>query len=352
MQKIQKIEMMDIVLKFTGVVQQSNLKEFEIQAIEYIDGINTDLNTDEDFMNAKDAIKSCKETETKIKSALDKSIMSMEEVAAVRLLAESIEEKIRKTRLMLEKKVKTESALRKEEITSAGIKEVSEFLSASEVAHAIIVDSVEIINATKNKRSIVKLKEAVSIVVDAKKKQIKDLETLYLSNFAVIHEQEKEYPGLFPDIKKMAISPIEVVEAQISSRVSEFKFKVQQKKIADDKAKAEKELAETLKVEAAKKAKAEEELAEKIKVEAGSDTPSADVSSEKDTQTSPTMTAPSFDSPSPAPPAFADVPDVVIVGEATVREATVIIKCVASMKQEVIEAIKAINGVTFVSEGS
>lgn len=221
---MKSLETKELVLKVTGEVQASNIKEFQKEALQHIANIKTELVTDQDFAEAKQVVKSCKVVEDRIANAVNQAVMSMETVAEIRTIAEKLRDKFRDTRLMLDKKVKSEEALRKSEITTGAVDEISKHLDASQVAHGFHVDIGAINDAIKNKRSLEKMKEAVAVEVDSQKQKIDDLEKLFLLNLTSIQNTEKEYPGLFPDAKRLALSPEEVVQAQIESRVNKFKF--------------------------------------------------------------------------------------------------------------------------------
>lgn len=249
-----------LILKVSGEVQASNIKEFEVDILAGIENIKTDLVTDQDFAEAKEAAKSCKTLESWLDNALEEAVLSMQTVAEVRQIADRLKIKLRNTRLDLSKKIKAEEAARKQEIVNEGITNVQECLKDSPVKHAMSVNTVAINDAIKGKRSLEKMREAV---VDAAFNQIEAitlLERLFLSNSKLIQDTEKEYPGLFPDVKVVALSPVEVVEAQIESRVNKFKFDLQQKQEAERKAKEAAELKAKQEAEAKAKEEAESKL--------------------------------------------------------------------------------------------
>ena len=253
---MQELESKELILKVTGEVQASNINEFNEKALAYIADINTNLVTDQDFAEAKQITKSCKIIEDRIENALQAAVMSMETVAEVRRIAGKLQIKLRETRLDLDKKVKSEEAKRKSEITSGAIERVNKHLKNSKVQHAFSVDSIAINGAIKNKRSLAKMQEAVDEAAVSQIFAIDELETLYLKNLATIQKTDKEYPGLFPDYKRIAISPTEVVEAQIDARVNKFKFDQQEKERKEKEAaeiKAKKEAEEKRLVETATK---------------------------------------------------------------------------------------------------
>jgi hypothetical protein len=337
------IQSTELILRVTGEVQASNIKEFETQALLYIDQIKTELVTDQDFAEAKQVVKSCKVAEDRIANALQQAVMSMETVAEVKAIAEKLQVKLRDTRLMLDKKVKTEEVLRKNEIVNAGIKKVTDHLEESQVQHAFSVDIAAIKDATKNKRSLDSMRESVTAVADEQIVKINDMETLYLENFVTIQKTEAEYPGLFPDAKRIAVSSAEVVEAQISSRVNKYLFDMQQKKEAERVAKEETERKEAERI-------AREKAEKEVKEDTALLEPPSFAQQEEEPE------PPSFantEYSDPEPPSFTtqSEPEQTTI-DLRVKEVTVMVRITASDKERIIQEIRSIAGVSFVTSGS
>ncbi|MFP3491021.1 hypothetical protein R0K20_25910, partial [Staphylococcus sp. SIMBA_130] len=76
----------------SGMVESSNLKEFEAAARATLANIKTDLKTDQDFSDAEKAVKFCKEVEARLKATKDQVIGQMVSVDEVVRLLESLDE--------------------------------------------------------------------------------------------------------------------------------------------------------------------------------------------------------------------------------------------------------------------
>ena len=240
------VENKQLVLRITGSVQQSNLKEFESAAMSVIAGIKTELKTDDDFAEAENNIKSCKLIEIRVGQARNDALQSTKEIADLVDAVERIERKFRDTRLTLERQVKTEKEKRKSEIITEAVRKIEADAFASPAKHGFSINFQAINEAMKGKKSIAKMREAVGAIVEVEKQRLVALECDYLANISAIEQSEAEFPGLFPDKKNLALSNPEVVAAQIESRVTSYKYK---QKVKED---AARELAE-------RKAKEEEE---------------------------------------------------------------------------------------------
>jgi len=227
------VENKQLILRITGSVQQSNLAEFERNAMSVIATIKTDLQTDDDFATAEENIKSCKLIEIRVGQARNDALQSTKEIADLVDAVERIERKFRDTRLILERQVKTEKEKRKSEIVAESVRKIEKILSVSRVKHGFSVNFQAINEAVKGKKSITKMREAVGEVFEAEKQRLIALEGDYLINIAAIEQSEAEFPGLFPDKKNLALSDPEVVTAMIESRVTNFKYQQEMKAKAE-----------------------------------------------------------------------------------------------------------------------
>ena len=308
------IEGKELVLRITGEVQSSNLSEFEKDALEVIENINTDLDTDQDFVEAEQNIKSCNLIEIRIHNARQAALNSTEDIATLITTTERLEAKFRETRLGLNKKVKTEKGRRKSEIINKAMGQFADLIYNSDVKHAFTLNTEAFNNAVKNKRSLEAMQKAVDEVVESEKTLLYELGKTFSTNLIDIKQAEVNYPGLFPDKKNLAVSSHEVVAAQIESRISTFKYKQEMK----EKAEREKaEEAEKFKQEMKDLAVSSHEVVQEY------------VSPEKDIST------PSFIMP-PLPPTT------------PTHELTVLV--VSANIQAVVDKINSIDGVTVVDQ--
>jgi len=256
---MKELEGTELVLRITGAVEQSNLKEFETQALEVIAGINTTLETDEDFSTAEANIKACQTMENRIATARNTALANTAEIAELIATTQRLEAKFRDTRLNLNGKVKTEKQRRVNEIVNHATLTLDSLLKISSARHGFAIDRTAITNAVKGKKSLAKMQEAVDAVVDAEEKRLMEIETNFIRNLERINQSESEWPGLFPDKQNVALSAPETVEAMITGRVSDHRFKMAEKARKEQEEKERKE-----RVEAELKAAAEAKEAARI----------------------------------------------------------------------------------------
>ncbi len=104
-----------------GQVIASNLVAFRERAMAVIGNINTDPRTDEDFADAEKTVKWCREVETRISGAKQNALGQTGDIDALFRALDEVSEFARKTRLTLEKAVKT----KKDEIRAGRIRAAS-----------------------------------------------------------------------------------------------------------------------------------------------------------------------------------------------------------------------------------
>lgn len=115
--------MFDLILSTESHVLSTNITDFEKQADQFLSTLTVKFETDEDFAAAKEEVKTLKEVEDKIRSAI-KSAQSGE-IAALITSAENIAERFRQERLARDKLVKLKESEIKENIVNTAFENIS-----------------------------------------------------------------------------------------------------------------------------------------------------------------------------------------------------------------------------------
>ncbi len=230
------LEKHKIVLEITGQVVASNLADFEAKASAVIAGIRTELVTDDHFAEAENNIKSCETVELHLAQAKLDIIQQSKSIADAIATIDRIDARFSEKRLVLKKLVVSEKEKRKNDIISEYRKRIDTLVAASPVAHGFTVDTQEFRNAVKGKRFVAKMEESCGAIVESMKERLSQLENSYAIAIATIEEKEKDFPGLFPDKRTLALKGIADVDVVIESRVLRFQQSIREK---EEKAKAE-----------------------------------------------------------------------------------------------------------------
>jgi len=160
-----------LVVRASGVVETSNLKEFEAIARATLAKINTDLQTDNDFADAEKAVKFCADVEKRLDGARENVLGQMQTVDEVVRSIDAIKEETRQIRLKLSSAVKSQKESRKLEILTAARAAYSKFYNALESALEVEAGGIAITLsngngpdfgwAMKGKRTISSLNDAM-----------------------------------------------------------------------------------------------------------------------------------------------------------------------------------------------
>ena len=164
-------------LHVEGRVLASNLDAFKAGAEAFIARLPKpeELQDDQDFANAEQAVKACADAESRIRAAKDAVLAQMADVDSILRTADGIHDSIRAARLALDKVVKSEKESRKAGIVQAGVAEVMAHIAginASLGQHAIGVAASltsEIGASIKGKKSLASMRDAVAGAVAEQK---------------------------------------------------------------------------------------------------------------------------------------------------------------------------------------
>lgn len=115
--------MFDLILSTESRVLSTNIADFEKQADQFLATLTQKFESDEDFVAAKEEVKTLKEVEDKIRAAI-KSAQSGE-IAALITSAENIAERFRQERLARDKLVKLKESEIKQNIVNTAFENIS-----------------------------------------------------------------------------------------------------------------------------------------------------------------------------------------------------------------------------------
>lgn len=215
-------------IQIKGEVTVSNLPQFKAAAETFISKINTDLKTDEDFVNAEETVKFCDETEKKLESAKAAAIGQTASIDELMRTIDFIKESIRSKRLTLEKLVKTQKESIKTNIINDAYRLcvdhqssiAAEFKNISFASLASLSrQSFE--TACKNKRTLASLHNAVDTEVAAIKIKLDDLARVIRKNLTHLPDDI----SLFRDLQSIITKPEDDFKLLIESRMTEQKRK-------------------------------------------------------------------------------------------------------------------------------
>lgn len=206
----------------------SNLVEFRQGAELLIGSIKTDLQTDEDFANADEAIKWLSDGEKKIDSAIEQAMSRtgpLEEL--VRTLKDVQQNLMRNTRLKLNKQVEAQKVNRRNQIVAQAEGKFGSFLDGVNGEFASVKVNVgnvrpDFYSAIKGKKSFDSMISACNDALAKAKIEVNEVAAKVRKNLALITEQ-KEYDFLFQNKQQLAFLESDHLDLTIKNKIAEYK---------------------------------------------------------------------------------------------------------------------------------
>lgn len=242
-------------IELTGMVTASNLKLFEQSALAVIDSVKTTLQTDQDFADAKKAVKWCGDVEEAVAAAKKQALSQTQTIDELFSSLDRVSAHARETRLKVDKLVKAQELLVKTNIKQKAEQALIDHVAAiNKTLGKVVLPNVaaDFAGAMKNKRTIASLQDAVDTELARAKidaSQAADGIRLNLTSFA---ELAAEHAFLFNDIHHLVTKANDDLVTLIKFRISEHQ------KAEEEKAEAQREQIrkeELQKIEDAAKAK-------------------------------------------------------------------------------------------------
>ena len=259
-----------LVVRASGMVEASNLGEFEAIARATLAKINTDLQTDTDFADAEKAVKFCTDVEKRLDGARENVLGQMQTVDEVVRSIDAIKEETRQIRLKLSKAVKDQKESRKLEILTAARAAHGKFYNALERALEDEAGGIPITldeskgpdfaGAMKGKRTISSLNDACDDLLARTKIELNETAEIIRGNIRQLNENAGEYKFLFRDFGHMSQFSAESFAGVMNGRIAGHKqaehdrLEAERAKIrAEEEVKARREAEATAQKEAAER---------------------------------------------------------------------------------------------------
>ncbi|WP_207285182.1 YqaJ viral recombinase family protein [Pseudomonas sp. FW300-N2A2] len=303
-------------IELTGMVTASNLKVFEQSALAVIDSVKTTLETDQDFADAKKAVKWCGDVEEAVATAKKQALSQTATIDELFSSLDRVSAHARETRLKVDKLVKAQELLVKTNIKQKAEQALADHIAAiNKTLGKVVLPTVasDFLGAMKNKRTIASLQDAVDTELARAKIDASQSADSIRLNLTSLAELAADHAFLFSDIQQLVIKANDDLVTLIKFRISEH-----------EKAKEEK-------AEAARKRIREEEL-KKIADEAAEKLAAATVVAEPAPAATPASVvsvSPARYAPTAAAPAVSATPQKTEVLQAEVYDLEALIKAVA-----------------------
>jgi putative phage-type endonuclease len=234
-------------IEVTGMVTASNIDAFKSHALAVFEGINKDLQTDEDFSDAEKTVKWCKDVEDKLEAAKQHALSQTADIDALFRAIDDISAEARRVRIDLDKLVKT----RKENIRI-------EIMREAETAFAAHVSTInarlgkvqlpavktDFAGVMKGKKTVQSLRDACDTELARAKIEASLLSESIGANVNSLRELAKGFEFLFMDAQTICQKQNDDLVLLIKSRIADHK--------AAEQARIDAEVAKQLEAEKAK----------------------------------------------------------------------------------------------------
>lgn len=234
-------------IELTGMVTASNLKVFEDSALAVIDSVKTTLSTDQDFADAKKAVKWCGDVEEAVSVAKKQALSQTQSIDELFSSLDRISAHARETRLKVDKLVKAQELLVKTNIKQKAELALADHIAAiNKTLGKVTLPPVvsDFAGAMKNKRTIASLQDAVDTELARAKIDASQAAESIRLNLTSLAELAVDYAFLFSDVQQLVTKANDDLVTLIKLRISEHQKAEQDK--ADAKRIADKQEAQRL----------------------------------------------------------------------------------------------------------
>ncbi|MGR3892788.1 YqaJ viral recombinase family protein [Pseudomonas sp. 1176_21] len=226
-------------IEVTGMVTASNLEQFKAHSLAVIEGINTDLQTDQHFADAEKTVKWCGDVESRLEAAKQHALSQTESIDVLFKTIEDISAQVRLKRLELDKLVKARKVAIRDEIVITAAKalqvhidKINESFGGKVRLPAVPADFA---GAIKGKKTISSLRDAADSELARAKIEASQIGDGIRTNLESLRTLAKDHAFLFNDAQQLVLKDNEDLVALIKVRISEHQ------QAEDQKAEAQRE---------------------------------------------------------------------------------------------------------------
>ncbi|KWT10597.1 MULTISPECIES: YqaJ viral recombinase family protein [Pseudomonas syringae group] len=219
-------------IELTGMVTASNLKVFEQSALAVIDAVKTELTTDQDFADAKKAVKWCADVESAVSEAKKQALSQTESIDELFKSLERVSAHARETRLKVDKLVKAQELVVKTSIKQKAEQALTDHVAAiNKTLGKVVLPPIaaDFAGAMKNKRTIASLQDAVDTELALAKIYASQTADSIRLNLESLRTLAAEHAFLFVDAQQLVMKANDDLIALIKVRVSEHQKAEEQK---------------------------------------------------------------------------------------------------------------------------
>lgn len=211
-------------IELTGMVTGSNLKAFEDSALAVIGAVKTNLTTDQDFADAKKAVKWCGDVEAAVAAAKKQALGQTQSIDELFRSLDRISANARETRLKVDKLVKAQELSIKIEIKQAGETALAEHIATINKRLGSVQlppIAADFAGVMKGKSKLDNMRDAVATELARAKIEANATAEAVEVNLASLRELADNHRFLFGDRQQLVLKANDDLVAVIKSRITE-----------------------------------------------------------------------------------------------------------------------------------
>jgi putative phage-type endonuclease len=217
-----------LVVSLSGEVKSSNLAVYKTTALAFIEKINTDLKTDQDFADAEKMVKFCDSAEKELEAVKTQALSQTATIDDLFRTIDSLKEAMRSKRLKLSDLVKTRKESIKLEIVREARSKLDDHIATlnKRLGQALMPGIVaDFAGAVKNKRTVESLRSSVNEELARAQIEASMTADRIQINVTSLSSEPTDWKFLFPDLIHVCGKAADDFAALLKVRVSEYEAK-------------------------------------------------------------------------------------------------------------------------------
>ena len=268
------MELPALDISIIGEVSRSNLEIYKSTALHFIQNINTDLQTDQDFADAENTIKFCDKAEKELESVKKSALSQTADIDLLFKTIDHLKAEMRSKRLTLNKLVKTQKEAIKIKIISEASKKLDDHIESlnSELKTVRLLNiKADFLGSIKGKRNLNAMHDAIDTeLANAKIEADKMAAGIRKNLDYIVNKYGDKYDMLFADMQEIAMKEHELFVNIVDNRIDQHveqeakRIEIERERIRiEEQRKAEREAQEKIEAERAKIIKSQKLAKEK-----------------------------------------------------------------------------------------
>ena len=231
--------MQELIIRLTGVVNSSNFEEWKQSYKNFVQSINKDLVTDNDFFEASQHVKSFKKAENYLKEAKQSAINQAEDIQKLFSAIDEVSQEARQARLSLERQIKSQKLKIKQECIQFGIDRIQRYIAEqcivefNHLNQTFYLERGRFEAVAKGRTSKNGLTSAISRLCGEIENEIYSKNIEVKNNKSKIDDAAKKYPTLFPDLNYLISFKDNELDAEIKKRIASYEENIAPQKVQE-----------------------------------------------------------------------------------------------------------------------